>query len=297
VVHHAPRRWFTALHPGGSLRSSCSLAWSTSLPTPLNHTRALSLRRFLPDKAIDLMDEAASRLRMQQESKPDALEALDRSIIRKKMELQALRRETDSKSVKRREQVEEELRAAEAESKQLGERWQKERLLLSDRKRAKAQLEECRADAERAQRQGNFDEAARLLYEEIPRLERLNASPTGDEDGKRPASDSEIPLLSDSVTAEHIARVVSRATGIPLQNLMQGERERLLNMEATLGERVVGQPEALSAISNTVRVARAGLHPHNRPIGTFLFIGPSGVGKVGKCISLCVVYVCVYSYM
>jgi len=238
--------------------------------------------RFLPDKAIDLIDEAASRLRMQQESKPDALEALDRSIIRKKMELQALRRETDSKSVKRRTQVEEELAEAEAESKKLSERWQKERMELAERKRAKAKLETCRADAERAQREGNFDEAARLLYEEIPRLERLNA---GTSDAEQ-LSSGESPLLSDSVTAEHIARVVSRATGIPLQNLMQGERERLLNMETMLGERVIGQPEALAAICNTVRVARAGLHPHNRPIGTFLFIGPSGVGKTELCKTL-----------
>jgi ATP-dependent Clp protease ATP-binding subunit ClpB len=226
--------------------------------------------RFLPDKAIDLMDEAASRLRMQIDSKPEKLDELDRRIIQLKIEREALKKESDVASRDRLVQLEKDLAELEDESGVLTARWLEEKKSVADVQTLKENLDRARSDAEQAQRRGDFARAGELTYGVIPDLERkLKAI----EDKKDDA------LSSESVTAENIAQIVSRWTGIPVDRMLEGEREKLLHMEQGLGQRVIGQDEAVRAISNAVRRARAGLQDPNRPIGSFLFLGPTGVGK------------------
>ncbi|PFH48642.1 hypothetical protein AMATHDRAFT_149448 [Amanita thiersii Skay4041] len=239
--------------------------------------------RFLPDKAIDLIDEAASAIRLAQESKPDELEALDREIITLQIELESLKNETDVFSVERRHAVEATLKSKREEASQLTAIWQAERARLDRTKDLKKKLEEAKHALDVAQRQGQFELASRLRFGTIPDLE--HQLPTEEE---RNAEETESPLamLHDRVTSNDIARVVARSTGIPVQNLMKGERDKLVHMEDMLRQRVVGQDHAVTAISDAVRISRAGLQAPNRPVASFLFLGPTGVGKTELCKAL-----------
>ncbi|BFZ65441.1 chaperone ATPase hsp78 [Saitoella coloradoensis] len=226
--------------------------------------------RKLPDKAIDLVDEACSALRLQLESKPDSIAKLDRSIMRIEIELESLRKEEDLASVERREALEKELREMKEEQAELTKKWDEERAELDTVKTAKADLEQARTDLELAQRAGDYGKASELRYALIPALEsRVKATTTTKPDS----------MLHDSVTADDIARVVSRHTGIPTPSLLASESGRLLHLEESLRRRVVGQDHALSAVSDAVRLSRAGLQNANRPLGSFLFCGPTGTGK------------------
>ncbi len=226
--------------------------------------------RFLPDKAIDLMDEAASRLRMQVDSKPEELDELDRRIIQLKIEREALKKETDKASKDRLEKLESELAGLEEESATLTARWNEEKKALQSVQKLKEEIDKARQELEIAQRRGNLARAGELAYGVIPDLERKLKS--AEEKGSA-------RLVNEAVTEEHIAQIVSRWTGIPVDKMLAGEREKLLKMEDALKERVVGQEEAVRAIANAVRRSRAGLQDPNRPIGSFLFLGPTGVGK------------------
>lgn len=226
--------------------------------------------RFLPDKAIDLMDEAASRIRMEVESKPEEIEVLDRRIIQLKIEEMALAKETDQASKDRLANLRDELANLEQQSAELTTRWQNERDKIASEGKIKEQLDAARIELEQAQRQGDYAKAGELTYGRIPELEKQLDEAQGGASGG---------LLREEVTSEDIAAVVSRWTGIPVDRMMEGEREKLLKMEETLGERVIGQKDAVAAVSKAVRRARAGLQDPNRPLGSFLFLGPTGVGK------------------
>jgi len=226
--------------------------------------------RFLPDKAIDLMDEAASRLRMEVESKPEEIENLDRRIIQLKIEREALKKETDKASKDRLEALEEDLANLEQQSSELTGRWQAEKDKIAGESKLKEQLDAARVELDQAQRAGDLAKAGELAYGRIPELERKLADAQNVTQGA---------MLREEVTAEDIASVVSRWTGIPVDRMMEGEREKLLAMEAELGKRVIGQAEAVKAVSTAVRRSRAGLQDPNRPLGSFLFLGPTGVGK------------------
>ncbi len=226
--------------------------------------------RFLPDKAIDLMDEAASRLRMEVESKPEAIENLDRRTMQLKIEREALKRETDAASKDRLANLETELSTLEEQSATLTARWQAEKEKLAGATRIKEQLDAARIEVEQAQRSGNFARAGELTYGTVPGLERALAEAEAASAGA---------MLKEEVTAEDIAGVVSRWTGIPVDRMMEGEREKLLGMEDALRQGVIGQDAAIAAVSAAVRRARAGLQDPNRPLGSFLFLGPTGVGK------------------
>jgi ATP-dependent Clp protease ATP-binding subunit ClpB len=224
--------------------------------------------RFLPDKAIDLMDEAASRLRMQVDSKPEALDELDRRALQLKIEREALKREEDSASKDRLAKLEHELAAIEEKSDAMTAAWTAEKGKLAEGQKLKEQLDQARIDEEQAQRRGDLQRASELRYGVIPDLERKLAA--AQEGGK---------LVNEAVTEEGIASVVSRWTGVPVDKMLEGERAKLLRMEDALRARVVGQEDALRHVSNAVRRARAGLQDPHRPIGSFLFLGPTGVGK------------------
>jgi ATP-dependent Clp protease ATP-binding subunit ClpB len=230
--------------------------------------------RFLPDKAIDLVDEAASRLRMQVDSKPEELDELDRRVIQLKIEREALRKETDPASRERLAHLEQELAALEEKSNAMTAAWQAEKEKVAETKKLKEQLDQARSDVEVAQRRGDLARASELLYGVIPGIEKKLARAA---DGR---------LVNEAVTEEGIAAVVSRWTGIPVDKMLEGERAKLLRMEQELSKRVVGQQEALKAVANAVRRARAGLQDPNRPIGSFLFLGPTGVGKTETCKAL-----------
>ncbi len=231
--------------------------------------------RFLPDKAIDLVDEAGSRLRMQVDSKPEALDELDRRVIQLKIEREALLKETDKASKSRLEALEGELETLEAEAGELNERWQGEKEKLGNAQKIKEELDSARIHLEQAQRDGDLEKASELAYAIIPDLEKqLAAVEAGGDDAS--SSDS---MIAEAVTPDNVAQVVSRWTGIPVDRMLEGEREKLLRMEDELAKRVVGQAEAVQAVSTAVRRARAGLQDPNRPIGSFLFLGPTGVGK------------------
>lgn len=232
--------------------------------------------RFLPDKAIDLVDEAASALRLQQESKPDAIQQLDRQIMTIQIELESLRKEEDVASVERRQQLQVTLGLKQDEVARLQQKWDQEREELESLKKAKEELEQARHELEQAQREGDFGKAGELQYAKIPELERRLSQENGDsvKDGS---------LIHDSVTSDDIAAVVSRTTGIPVQKLMSGEIEKLVSMEDKLRQSVRGQDEALTAVANAVRMQRAGLSGENRPIASFMFLGPTGVGKTELC--------------
>jgi ATP-dependent Clp protease ATP-binding subunit ClpB len=226
--------------------------------------------RFLPDKAIDLMDEAASRLRMEVESKPEEIENLDRRIIQLKIEREALKKETDKASKDRLAALEQDLANLEQQSAELTSRWQAEKEKIAGESRIKEKLDAARIELEQAQRSGDLAKAGELQYGTIPTLEKELADAEGATEGA---------MLREEVTSEDIAGVVARWTGIPVERMMTGEREKLLAMEETIGKRVIGQADAVRAVSTAVRRARAGLQDPNRPLGSFLFLGPTGVGK------------------
>ena len=232
--------------------------------------------RFLPDKAIDLVDEAASRLRMQVDSKPEELDELDRRLMQLKIEREALRKEEDPASRDRLGRLEKELADLEERSREMTQRWEAEKGKVVEAKKTKEELEKARTEVELAQRRGDLAKASELLYGVIPQLERKLPS----------AGDGDARLVNEAVTEEGIAGVVSRWTGIPVEKMLEGERAKLLRMEDQLRKRVVGQEEALEAVSKAVRRARAGLQDPNRPIGSFLFLGPTGVGKTELVKSL-----------
>ena len=229
--------------------------------------------RFLPDKAIDLVDEAASRLRMEVDSKPEAVDELDRRIMQLKIEREALKKETDAASKDRLTKLESELADLETQSATLTAAWQGEKAKLGDAQKLKEQLDQARLDLDQAKAKADWNRASELSYGVIPDLERKlqEAEKSGGKENKQ--------IVREAVTESDIAGVVSRWTGIPVDKMLSGEREKLLKMEQRLGSRVVGQDDALVAVANAVRRARAGLQDPNRPIGSFLFLGPTGVGK------------------
>jgi ATP-dependent Clp protease ATP-binding subunit ClpB len=226
--------------------------------------------RFLPDKAIDLMDEAAARLRMAAESKPEAIDELDRRIMQLKIEREALKKESDAASRERLERLEDELEELEKKSAELTAQWRAEKDKLASAQKLKEQLDQARIELEQVQRRGDWARAGELTYGVIPEFERKLKEAEAVESHR---------MIDEAVTAEHIAGVVSRWTGIPVDKMLEGEREKLLQMEQNLKRRVIGQDEAVVAVSNAIRRARAGLQDANRPIGSFLFLGPTGVGK------------------
>ena len=226
--------------------------------------------RFLPDKAIDLMDEAASRLRMEVESKPEEIENLDRRIIQLKIEREALKRETDAASKDRLDALEADLVELEEQSAELTQRWQGEKDKINAEAKLKEQLDAARMELDQANRIQDYGRAGELSYGIIPKLEKELADAQGATAGA---------MLREEVTAEDIAGVVGRWTGIPVERMLEGEREKLLAMEAELGKRVIGQKDAVEAVARAVRRSRAGLQDPNRPLGSFLFLGPTGVGK------------------
>jgi ATP-dependent Clp protease ATP-binding subunit ClpB len=229
--------------------------------------------RFLPDKAIDLIDEAASRVRMAVDSKPEALDEIDRRLVQLKIEREALKKESDSASQQRLEKIEDEILDLEGQSDDMTARWKSEKAKVGQGAQLRETLDRLRAELAAAQRAGDLGRASEIAYGQIPQLERQLADA---EAAEKPA---EGPLTPEVVDAEQIAAVVSRWTGVPVDKMLEGEREKLLKMEDELGRRVVGQDEALEAVSDAVRRARAGLNDPNKPLGSFLFLGPTGVGK------------------
>ena len=228
--------------------------------------------RFLPDKAIDLVDEAASRVRMAVDSKPEALDEIDRRLVQLKIEREALKKESDSASQQRLEKLEDEIADLEGQSDDLTARWKSEKDKVAGGAQLRETLDRLRAELAQAQRDGDLGRASEIAYGQIPDIERrLN-----EEDS---AADAASPLTPEVVDAEQIAAVVARWTGVPVEKMLEGEREKLLEMETQLIRRVVGQDDALTAVSDAVRRARAGLNDPNRPLGSFLFLGPTGVGK------------------
>ncbi len=228
--------------------------------------------RQLPDKAIDLIDEAASSIRMQMDSKPEDLDRLERRIIQLKLEDNALAKETDDATKKRRDMIQEQIRELDLKYNELDEVWSSEKAALQGTQNIKADLEQARLDMEVARRAGDLNRMSQLKYERIPALEkRLDLASQVDM--------HEMRLLRNKVTEQEIADVLSKATGIPVSKMLEGERDKLLRMEQELQKRVVGQAEALEAVSNSIRRSRAGLSDPNKPIGSFLFLGPTGVGK------------------
>ncbi len=251
------------LHHGVRISDSALVAAAT-----LSHRYITD--RFLPDKVIDLVDEAASRLRMEVDSKPEELDQLDRQILQLQIEAEALKKEDDAASKDRLERLEKELSDLQQRSAEMTAKWQAERDKRASATGIKEKLEQARTELEQAKREGNLARAGELSYGVIPGLERQLAEADAREDGL---------LVEEAVRPEQIAEVVERWTGIPTSKMLEGEREKLLKMEEELGKRVIGQRQAVVAISNAVRRARAGLNDENRPLGSFLFLGPTGVGK------------------
>ena len=228
--------------------------------------------RFLPDKAIDLIDEASARLKMQVDSKPEELNSIDREIVRLRIEQEALKKESDAGSKDRLKRLDGELKELEKQSADITSRWKAEKEKLSDAQKLKTDLDALRAELANAQRKGDYQRAGELAYGRIPELEKkLKANEEAE--GKRGS------MVEETVTADHIAGVVSRWTGVPVDRMLEGEKEKLLRMEDEIGKRVIGQREAVQAVSTAVRRARAGLQDPHRPIGSFMFLGPTGVGK------------------
>ncbi|MDX3808181.1 ATP-dependent chaperone ClpB [Bosea thiooxidans] len=227
--------------------------------------------RFLPDKAIDLVDEAAARLRMQVDSKPEELDSIDREIVRLKIEQEALKKENDAGSKERLKRLESELADLETRSDTITTKWKAEKDKLGHAAEIKTKLDNARNELAQAQRKGEYQRAGELAYGEIPQLEKKLAEI--EEKGESAG------MVEEAVTPDHVAQVVSRWTGVPVDRMLEGEKEKLLRMEEVLGSRVVGQKEAVEAVSTAVRRARAGLQDPNRPIGSFMFLGPTGVGK------------------
>jgi ATP-dependent Clp protease ATP-binding subunit ClpB len=227
--------------------------------------------RFLPDKAIDLVDEAAARLRMQVDSKPEELDEIDRRLIQLKIEREALTKESDAASQDRLANIQNEIANLEESSQALTQRWEREKAKLGDEQKIKEELDARRTELEQAQRRGDLAKAGELAYGVVPQLEKQVA--------ELEAAGDDGAMVEEAVTPDHVAYVVSRWTGVPVDKMLEGERGKLLRMEAELGRRVIGQREAVDAVSKAVRRARAGLQDPNRPIGSFMFLGPTGVGK------------------
>ncbi|MBT0957993.1 ATP-dependent chaperone ClpB [Alphaproteobacteria bacterium KMM 3653] len=251
------------LHHGVRISDSALVAAAT-----LSHRYITD--RFLPDKAIDLMDEAASRLRMEVDSKPEELDALDREILQKQIEAEALKKEDDKASVARLEKLEKELSGLQERSSEMTAQWQSERDKLENARGLKEKLDRARAELDAAKREGNLGKAGELSYGVIPGLEKQLA--------EAEAAENDM-MVEEAVRPEQIASVVERWTGIPTTKMLEGERDKLLRMEAEIGKRVIGQRPAVGAVANAVRRARAGLNDEGRPLGSFLFLGPTGVGK------------------
>ncbi len=237
--------------------------------------------RFLPDKAIDLIDEAAARIRMEIDSRPEVMDKLDRRMIQLKIEREAVRKEKDEASKKRMQLIEDELYRLEREYNDLEEVWKAEKAQVQGSAHIKEEIDKLKADIVRLQREGKLDKVAELQYGKLPQLEaQLKVAEKASE------GEQKNKLLRTQVGIEEIAEVVSRATGIPVSKMMQGEREKLLKMEDRLHQRVVGQDEAVRLVSDAIRRSRAGLADPNRPYGSFLFLGPTGVGKTELCKAL-----------
>ena len=234
--------------------------------------------RFLPDKAIDLMDEAASRLRLQQESKPEDIENLEREITILKIELEALKKDNEKEAVERKQRIQEIINEKQKAADAFIKTWKEEKAILNIAKDVKERLESARTEYTLAERRGDLSKAGELRFGVIPDLEQRLKEVQN--------SGTVLSLLHEAVTPDDVAGVVARVTGIPINNLLLNERERLLEMESHLAEQVIGQPEAISAISSAVRISRAGLHTHDRPMGSFLMLGPTGVGKTQLCRTL-----------
>jgi ATP-dependent Clp protease ATP-binding subunit ClpB len=249
------------LHHGVRISDSALVAAAT-----LSHRYITD--RFLPDKAIDLVDEAASRLRMEVDSKPEELDAVDRQILQMQIEAEALKKEDDAASKDRLQKLEKELSEQQEKSAEMTAKWQSERDRLNQSRDLKEQLDRARAELDQAKRDGNLARAGELSYGIIPQLEKQLGA----------ADDTDL-MVEEAVRPEQIAQVVERWTGIPTSKMLEGEREKLLKMEEALGNRVIGQKQAVTAVANAVRRARAGLNDENRPLGSFLFLGPTGVGK------------------
>ncbi len=246
----------------------------------VNLSRRYITDRQLPDKAIDLIDEAAASIRMQIDSKPEPMDRIDRKIIQLKMERQALSKEKDDASLKRLEMINREIGEKQAEYDRLEDIWKKEKAGMQGVQSLREELEKARFDCETAQRKGNYEEAGRLLYEVIPGLEKRIGEQSRHESGN---AGEDFRLLKNQVGENEIAVIVSRATGIPVSKMMASEKEKLLGMEKILHAKIIGQGEAVTAVSNAIRRSRAGLSDPNRPIGSFLFMGPTGVGKTELC--------------
>ena len=244
--------------------------------------------RFLPDKAIDLIDEAASRIKMEIDSKPESMDKLDRRLIQLKIEREAVRKEKDDASKKRFDLIEEEIQRLEREVADLEEIWRAEKMAVQGTQSIKEDIERVKLEIEQHTRKGDWQKVSELQYGRLPELEaKLKTADDIANNGGRNAPDAQRPkLLRTQVDAEEIAEVVSRATGIPVSKMMQGEREKLLEMEATLHNRLVGQDEAVTLVADAIRRSRAGLSDPNRPYGSFLFLGPTGVGKTELCKAL-----------
>ena len=240
--------------------------------------------RFLPDKAIDLIDEAAAKVKIELDSKPEAIDRLDRRIIQLKIEREAVKKEKDEASIKRLGLIEEEMLKLQRETNDLEEIWKSEKAAAQGSAEFKEEIERIRFQIEELKRKGDFNKVAELQYGRLPELEKKLKAAQVTEAGKGQSGRPQ--LLRTMVGAEEIAEVVSRATGIPVSKLMQGERDKLLQMEAKLHERVVGQDEAITAVADAIRRSRAGLSDPNRPLGSFLFLGPTGVGKTELCKAL-----------
>jgi ATP-dependent Clp protease ATP-binding subunit ClpB len=240
--------------------------------------------RFLPDKAIDLIDEAASKVKIEIDSKPEAIDRLDRRMIQLQIEREAVRKEKDESSLKRFGLIEEEIARLQKESSDLEEIWKSEKAQAQGSANVKEEIDKLRRQIEEFTRKGDFNKVAELQYGRLPALEKQHKEAQAAETGK--AKSGKPQLLRTQVGADEIAEVVARATGIPVSKLMQGEREKLLQMEGKLHERVIGQEEAIAAVSNAIRRSRSGLSDPNRPTGSFLFLGPTGVGKTELCKAL-----------
>ncbi|HRI18596.1 MAG TPA: AAA family ATPase, partial [Burkholderiaceae bacterium] len=244
--------------------------------------------RFLPDKAIDLIDEAAAKVKIELDSKPEVMDKLDRRLIQLKIEREAVKREKDEASKKRLGLIEEEIVKLEREAADLDEIWKSEKATAQGSAHLKEEIDRLRTQIEEFTRKGDFNKVAELQYGKLPELEkRLKEAQAKETSKAKKSKDGGKPqLLRTMVGAEEIAEVVARATGIPVSKLMQGERDKLLQMEAKLHERVVGQDEAITAVADAIRRSRAGLSDPNRPTGSFLFLGPTGVGKTELCKAL-----------
>jgi ATP-dependent Clp protease ATP-binding subunit ClpB len=240
--------------------------------------------RFLPDKAIDLIDEAAAKIKIEIDSKPEAMDKLDRRLIQLKIEREAVRKEKDEASIKRMGLIEEQIGKLEREAADLEEIWKSEKATAQGSAQVKEEIDRMRHQIDESTRKGDFNKVAELQYGKLPELEKRLKEAQAKETGKKGAGKPQ--LLRTMVGAEEIAEVVSRSTGIPVSKLMQGERDKLLLMETKLHERVVGQDEAITAVANAIRRSRAGLSDPNRPYGSFLFLGPTGVGKTELCKAL-----------